>query len=302
MIVLVLIWLVMLGLILGSFANALVWRMHAQDEARDEIETLEAQKASKKRNADLKAKREELTKLSMRTGRSMCSSCKHPLAAKDLIPLFSYLWLRGKCRYCHQKIVDPPLMEAGLALAFVLSFIFWPLDMVGYGLVAFIFWLVFLTAFAVLTLYDLRWFLLPDRVVWPLVGLAVAQVALHVFVFGGGSEALWGALWGMAVGCGVFLVLYTVSRGEWIGFGDVKLGIVLGLLVGGLMQGMLLIFLASLFGTLASVPALIRSRGKRNKRQMIIPFGPFLIAAAVVLVLFGQMITDWLTGTLFLPI
>src|SRR4051812_9838145 len=97
-----------LGLILGSFTNALVWRLHEQ------------QKETKKQKA--KNKKE----LSILHGRSMCTHCHHKLAWQDLVPLFSWLWLRGRCRYCHQKIDDNPLVEALLGLVFIISYIYWP--------------------------------------------------------------------------------------------------------------------------------------------------------------------------------
>lgn len=285
------------GMIFGSFANALVWRIYGQEELKEKIEELRQKKVSKGRDkkiADLKA---ELETLSMSKGRSMCSHCRHPLAPQDLIPLFSWLSLGGKCRYCKQKIQDPPLLEAGLPVAFVLSYIFWPLAWSGYGIVAFGFWLVFLVAFAALTLYDIRWFILPDRIVWPLVGLALIQVGVHAFVYDGGVDTLVTAFWGVVIDSGLFYVLYRVSNGEWIGGGDVKLGIVLGLLVGGPLPALMLIFIASLAGTFASLPSLLNRTMQRNS---VIPFGPFLILGAVVMVLFGQNLTDALTNLILI--
>lgn len=293
MIVLIIVALVGFGLILGSFANALVWRLHEQEELREKIAELEEKKASAAGDKKITKLRAELRPLSMSRGRSMCSSCHHPLAAKDLVPLFSWLYLRGKCRYCQRPIQDPPLMEAGLPVAFVLSYLLWPLQFAGYGLVAFIFWLAFLTAFAALTLYDIRWFILPDRIVWPLVLLALVQVLVHMLLFEGGVGVLVSAFWGVLIASGLFYVLHQVSKGEWIGGGDVKLGLVLGLLVGGPLPALFLIFVASTLGTLASIPMLIQ---RKLKRTSIIPFGPFLMLATVIIILFGSNLTNWLTG------
>lgn len=296
MTVVIIVALLLFGLILGSFANALVWRFHAQDEVRDELEELRQQKAATKRDKRIAALEAQLPMLSMSRGRSMCSKCRHPLAPEDLVPLFSWLSLGGKCRYCRQAIEDTPWLEALLPAAFVLSYILWPLELVDYGLVAFVFWLVFLVCFAALTLYDVRWFLLPDRIVWPLVGLAAVQVGLHAIVFDGGWPVVLHALWGIAAASGIFWLLYRLSDGRWIGGGDVKLGLVLGLLVGGPLEGLGLIFLASLFGTFASLPQLLR--GKLG-RASVIPFGPFLMLAACVIVLFAQRIGDYF-GSYFL--
>ncbi len=297
MIVLILVALVVFGLIFGSFANALVWRLHAQEELQEELEELRAKKATRQHNDQLKALEAKLWALSMSKGRSMCSKCRHPLAPSDLVPLFSWLWLRGKCRYCAKPIEDTPLLEAGLPVAFVLSYIFWPMAMTGYGLMSFLFWLIFLVAFAALTVYDIRWYLLPDRVVWPLVALAGVQVLVHAAVYDGGLATLVSAAWGVATASGIFYALYKLSDGNWIGGGDVKLGIVLGLLVGGPLQGLLLIFIASLLGTMASIPMLL---DRKLKRTSIIPFGPFLMLAAWILVLFGDQLSVWLDAYLLL--
>lgn len=293
---LVLLSLAGLGLVLGSFANALVWRLYGQEELRDIIADLMAKKPSRTRDKQLAASRETLASLSMSRGRSMCSKCRHPLAAKDLVPVLSWLYLRGRCRYCRQPIEDPPLLEAGLALVFVVSYLVWPLSFNNYGLLAFGLWLVFLTGFAALTLYDLRWYILPDRIVWPLVALAVGQVLLHATVFNGGLVTITTALWGVVIASGIFYVLYQISDGQWIGGGDVKLGLVLGLLVGGPLPALLLIFIASLLGTLASLPLLLR--GKLG-RKSVIPFGPCLMMAAVIMVLFGGALVDGLTRLVF---
>jgi leader peptidase (prepilin peptidase)/N-methyltransferase len=299
MVVLTIVALLAFGLIFGSFANALVWRIHGQEELRERLEALQAKKASKGRDKKIAELQSELRTLSMSKGRSMCSKCRHPLAAKDLVPLFSWLALNGKCRYCHEKIEDTPWLEALLPLGFVASYFFWPLALQGYGLLSFVLWLAFLVAFAALTVYDLRWYILPDRIVWPLAGLALVQVLLHVFLYDAGVDGLLTAVWGVLTASGIFYLLYQVSKGEWIGGGDVKLGIVLGLLVGGPLKGLLLIFIASLLGTCASLPLLFQ---RKLKRTSAIPFGPFLMAAAVILVLFGDQLIDYFNNLLLLGV
>jgi leader peptidase (prepilin peptidase)/N-methyltransferase len=291
MITFTIVGLIGFGLIFGSFANALVWRIHSQEDLREKIDELKEKKQTVMRDKEIAELQRRLQPLSMSHGRSMCSHCQHPLAAQDLVPFFSWLFLQGKCRYCKHPIEDPPLMELGLPIAFVVSYLAWPLNFAGYGLVAFGLWLIFLTAFAALTLYDLRWYILPDRIVWPLVAIAAGQVLVHTFIFDGGSDVLVTAFWGVIIASGIFYVLYQVSKGEWIGGGDVKLGLVLGLLVGGPLPALLLIFLASLLGTLASLPMLLQ---KKLKRTSIIPFGPFLMLATVIMVLCGQKLVDLL--------
>lgn len=285
--------LAVLGLILGSFVNALVWRLHGQEELRDEILELEDGKRSKATDKKVRMLKAKLRGLSMSKGRSMCSGCRHALAPKDLVPLFSWLWLRGRCRYCHQRIEDSPAIEVVLPVLFVVSYVFWPLALSGYGLVSFAFWLIFLVGFTALSAYDIRWFLLPDRIVWPLVALAAVQVLVHAVFFDGGTAVLLKAVWGVGIASGVFFVLFEVAERlgkEWIGFGDVKLGIALGLLTGGPLEAIMLLYIASLSGLLVSLPLMVR---RKVKRTTLIPFGPFLMLGCYIVVLASPALVSW---------
>jgi prepilin signal peptidase PulO-like enzyme (type II secretory pathway) len=92
---------------------------------------------------------------------------------------------------------------------------------------------------------------------------------------------------------GLFYGLFVVSEGRWIGGGDVKLGVALGLFAGGAVQALLVVLLASLLGLVATVPQL--ARGKATTASKI-PFGPFLLLATVITVLFGTRLADWYLG------
>jgi prepilin signal peptidase PulO-like enzyme (type II secretory pathway) len=282
--------LIVLGICLGSFVNAFVWRHYRQMELQEQIEELQAKKGSKKKLVTL---RQERSKLSVSRGRSMCTHCEHPLKAKDLIPVISFVMLRGRCRYCGERIEDTPLAELLTPLLFAVSYIFWPLQFHSAGLFTFVIWIVFLTGFVALILYDLRWFLLPHSIVLPLIGLAVLQVLIVTFGYDEGVQYLASALWGALIIGGVFFALYRISNEKWIGGGDVTLGLLLGLLVGGPAKALLLIFVASLLGTLVALPLLAAKKAKRNTH---LPFGPFLIIAAVVVVLWGAPLIDWYTN------
>jgi prepilin signal peptidase PulO-like enzyme (type II secretory pathway) len=295
---LIVIALIVFGLIFGSFVNALVWRLHAQQELEDKLAGLKAEPVVKATIKNQRLKQERLEKehreKSIAHGRSLCSKCSHPLAIIDLIPFFSWLFLRGKCRYCHQPIEDSGLTDLLVPVLFILSYIFWPQPFHGYGLFSFALWLVFLVGFVALAVYDIRWFILPDKIVWPLVALALVQVVVHVIVFDGGRATVASALWGVAIGSGVFLALYATAerlKREWIGFGDVKLGIALGLIVGGPLEALMLLYLASLIGLAVSLPMMAR---KRLKRESLIPYGPFLLLACVSIVLSQPVLIGWL--------
>ena len=265
--------LVLAGLVLGSFVNALVWRFHAQSEkAGGQHKTLSHEQ------------------LSMLKGRSMCSNCHHELAPKDLVPLLSWLYLRGKCRYCKKPIQDSPFIELSLPILFAVSYLAWPVALHGVGLYDFVFWLIFLTGFVALAAYDFRWYLLPDRIVFPLIGLAATQFIGREVVFGFSWHDLLSVVWGVLIASGIFYVLFQVSKGTWIGGGDVKLGILLGILVGGPTHALLLLFLASLLGTVIALPLMATGRAHMTSK---LPFGPYLLAATVLVVLFGDSFIRW---------
>jgi prepilin signal peptidase PulO-like enzyme (type II secretory pathway) len=262
-----------LGLSLGSFVNALVWRLHEQ--------SLPASKRFHKAQAK---------ELSIVNGRSICVHCGHKLGALDLIPVVSWLALRGRCRYC-RKIISwqYPAVEMGTAVAFILTYVFWPREFDSLEAISFGLWLVCLTGFAALIVYDLRWMLLPNRIIFPLYGVAVALVISHIV-----KEMSWmplvQALGGILIGGGLFYVLFQVSNGRWIGGGDVKLGFLLGAILGDPTAAVLMLFLASMLGTIIIFPLLLTGKATRTTR---IPFGPFLILGAIVAELFGKGLIDW---------
>jgi prepilin signal peptidase PulO-like enzyme (type II secretory pathway) len=254
--------LAVVGLCLGSFVNALVWRLH-------ERKTMQ--------------------------GRSMCPQCGHQLAAQDLVPVLSWLWLRGKCRYCGKPISPQyPVVELATALVFVASYIWWPLELTGAQTAIFVIWLAILAGLMALLVYDLRWYLLPNRLIYPLSGLALLMAVIRIAAAPDIQKELLYTVLAVLVGGGIFYLLFQLSKGKWIGGGDVKLGWMLGLMVGTPARALLLIFIASVLGTAVSLPLL--SSGKL-KRTSVIPFGPFLIIAAIIVQLFGAGMLEWYRRT-----
>jgi len=274
--------LTVLGLAFGSFVNALVWRVREQATE------------TKNKSPDKKY----LKRLSLSRGRSMCPQCKHELAAKDLLPVLSWLSLRGRCRYCGQTISSQyPVVELVSAALFVGSYIWWPVAFDGSQKVIFVLWLALLIGFMALIVYDLRWLLLPDRIMRPLSVLAGLMAVVTIVAADHPLRAILDTVLAVVVGGGIFYLLFQASDGKWIGGGDVKLGGLLGLVVGTPARSLLLIFTAALLGSLISLPMLATKRLKGNS---IIPFGPFLIIATIVVQLFGQAILLWYKKT-FLP-
>lgn len=259
----ILLSLILLGLVLGSFVNAFVWRVRKKkDWIRD---------------------------------RSECTHCHHVLGPLDLVPVISWISLKGKCRYCGKKIEDSPLTELALPLLFAVSYLSWPYALHGVGLITFGFWLVFLLGFTILAVYDFRWYLLPNKIVFPLIILGIVQI-MTVATY----DHNWGVLYGAAMGAlvvgGTFYLLFVLSNGTWIGGGDVKLGIVLGMLAGGVLEGFLVLFVASLGGMLAALPLIVQGKAHRKTQ---LPFGPFLMLGLIVVVLYGDALLGWYTGLLY---
>lgn len=261
--------LVILGLCLGSFVNALVWRLHEQA-------TLKNKKVPKQ--------------LTISQGRSMCPDCKHQLGFWDLLPVISWLTLRGKCRYCHKPISwQYPLVEVLTAGLFVFSYVFWPFGWEAAGIFQFAVWLVMLVGFMAMAVYDTRWQILPSKIIYPLGILAFIQVVVLTIVNREPKELLIAAAGVVCLG-GLFYALFQLSDGKWIGGGDVRLGVVLGLLVGGPGNAILVLFFASALGTIVSLPSLLQKKSALKRR---VAFGPFLLLATVIVYLFGSSLINW---------
>jgi len=263
--------LVVIGLACGSFVNALVWRMHEQE-------------SSKKKAND--------PKLSILKGRSMCPDCKHELSTKDLIPVLSWLSANGKCRYCKKPVSwQYPVVELATAALFVHSYVRWPEDLSAMGseVIYFAIWILMLIGLVALFVYDLRWMILPNRIVFPLIGLAIFARSYDFFEDGQDADTLQMAILGALLLGGLFYTIFAVSKGRWIGGGDVKLGIFIGILLGPILSYLVLL-LASLLGSVVILSLIGLKIIKRNQQ---VPFGPFLIAATYIAMLCGQRIVDW---------
>jgi len=262
--------LIVLGLCFGSFITALVWRLYEQP----------------KHNKSL-----DKQKLSIVRGRSMCENCHHVLMPLDLVPVFSWLALGGKCRYCRKSFsVQNPLIELSTAILFVFSYLAWPYGFKSEGLVVFSIWLAILVCLIALAIYDIRWKLLPNKLVFPVVFLAAAIILIKLLFYHAGASLIYGSFFGVLLSAGVFYALFILSQGKWIGGGDVKLAVGLGLLIGGPSEAILMLFGASALGMIISLPLIFSSHMKFNAK---IPFGPLLIASTIVCYFYGTDIVNW---------
>ena len=262
--------LLVFGLCLGSFANALVWRVHEQEEVRHK----------KKPN------KRYLHDLSISKGRSMCPNCRHTLAAIDLIPVLSWLSVRGKCRYCHKPISwQYPVVELTTSALFILSYYYWPRVFSVAQVAVFVCWLLLVVGFMALIIYDIRWMILPNRIVYPLMIIATISAGITVASALNPISQLVHTVLSVAVGGGIFYLLFQISQGRWIGGGDVRLGWLFGLVLGAPESSTMVLFLASLLGCAVALPLML---SKKMGSSSLIPFGPFLIAATVLVELFGS--------------
>lgn len=274
--------LALMGALLGSFAVAQVWRLRAAQLVQDEKDGEPVNKA------ELRNLRRLLRPA--HTDRSECLSCHHQLAWYDLVPIVSWLSLGGKCRYCRAPIgYTEVVAEVGLAAVFALSYIAWPYPLVTPGQVAaFVVWLVACVAMTILFVYDAKWSLLPFGLNMLLIALGVAYAVLQYAVGGVPFDLV--SLAGAITLLGGIYLLFSVFG--WVGMGDGILGIGLALFVGSWQLAFLALFVANLLGCLMIIPLYLN---KKLHRKLKIPFGPFLIAGAVIAVLAG----NWLIATLF---
>ena len=218
---------------------------------------------------------------------SHCEVCGHRLAAKELVPLFSYLWLKGKCRYCGAGI-PRKLLYVELASGVMCALLFW-----RYGLSPELGVMIFYAAlFTIVFMVDLERNIVLNKVVYPGIVIAFILSALQLqpelpqWPVGGVVNVIMGG----GTGFLFFFVIAVVSHE--LGWGDVKLAGLIGLAVGFPMV-MVAIFLGAFLGAVPGV-ALIAT-GKK-KRKSPIPFGPFLSAATMIILVWGSEIVRWYMG------
>jgi len=226
----------LLGLAVGSFLNCFIYRLEENK--------------------------------SFLQGRSFCPFCRHKLSWPDLIPVLSFLFLKGKCRYCHKKISwQYPLVEIFTGLIFFLIFNF-QLPIFNFIIAPFL---------IIIFVYDLKHFLIPDKIIYP----AIIITALFNFQIINLLSALAAA--------GFFLAIVLVSGGRWMGVGDVKLGFLMGLLL-GFPNILVSLFLAFMMGAIIGIGLILF--GKKTMRSEV-PFGPFLVGGTFITLFWGQQLINW---------
>jgi prepilin signal peptidase PulO-like enzyme (type II secretory pathway) len=259
-------------------------------------------------------------------GRSFCPHCKHKLAPSDLIPIISFLSLKGKCRYCHKKIKpEYPLVEVGMGL--IGALILWqtlPMILLAndtnvlIGLLLPLFFKLFIaTVLVIVAITDYKQTIIPDRITYPAIKIilayliiisafqtwsfyqSVSQLAIGKFLVQQ-TDYMWrhaiytfaplygGLIMALVVGL-FFLTLILITRGRGMGGGDLKLGILIGLFF-GYPLALVAILLSFLSGSLVAIALILL--GKKHFGQTI-PFGPFLSLGSIIALLWGEKLTQF---------
>ena len=222
------------------------------------------------------------TKKSFLRGRSFCPKCHHKLSFFDLIPVFSFFVLGGKCRYCHKKISwQYPLVEISTGLIFLQIFNS-QFSILNFQNLINLCLLLLVSCFLILIfVYDLKHYIIPDKFIYPAIGAGLIFSFRNVNFY---SSLLAGG--GLA---GFFFLIWLVSRGRWIGFGDVKLGFLIGLLV-GFPNVFVALCSASFIGAIMGIGLTLK--GKKTMKSQV-PFGPFLVLGTFIALFWGREIINW---------
>jgi leader peptidase (prepilin peptidase) / N-methyltransferase len=247
------------GVIIGSFLNVVLYRLHTGKSL---------------------------------SGHSHCLSCGRQLAVYELIPLLSYVCLRGTCRTCHSYIpIRYFLVELLTGILFILVYL------TSASVVSLLSGLVFVAVLVVVVVYDLRHLIIPDELVFWLTGIALVQAGYEL-VRSADPLRFMSDLGVALLGSLFFYLLWSVSKGRWIGFGDVKLAVPLGLMLGaaGVFSMIVLAFwVGAIVGILLlTVQWLAVKRGQPYLRlgrrtltmKSALPFAPFLITGFLLVWLF----------------
>lgn len=250
------------GAVLGSFLNVLIYRtINELDWVKD---------------------------------RSRCDHCQKLIAWYDNIPLLSFVVLKGKCRHCGKKISFSHLVVEVLTGSlfvwwYMVGFVFFRLTQAPFSVLQPLFWLLVGVFFLIILVADIRYYIIPDYAVLPLF---VLTVFYRVYLSVAGVmqvKDLILAVVATVVLVAFFFALWFFTKGKGFGFGDVKLAVPLGLLLGW-PKTLVGVFFAFILGGLLGIILLLI--GKKKFGQ-VLPFGPFLIAGALIALIYGEIIWAW---------
>jgi len=248
--------LFLFGLAVGSFLNVVIYRLRYGD--------------------------------SPLRGRSKCPKCKRQIAWFDNIPLLSFILLGGKCRNCKKTIATGyPLVELLVSIQFV--WVYWLLKVNfnffhswegAYSLGLLVYWLILFTGSIGIAIYDLKYLLIPDEILWPLVGVAFVRLFF---------SQQWQVIPVAFLSMGFILSLWFLTRKKGMGFGDVKLAFLMGLVL-GFPRIIVAYLIAFLTGALVGIILMLINKKKFKDK---IAFGPFLLFGMIIAKLWGENLWQW---------
>lgn len=211
---------------------------------------------------------------------SSCSNCKRRLKILDLVPVFSFIFLNGKCRSCGQKIHwIYPVMELCTGILFSIAYL-----NLGFSkelIVA----LLFISMLVIITVSDLAYMLIPDKI---LVLFGVLLILSRII---SPLNPWWDSVVGALIGFGILLLIAILSKGG-MGGGDIKLFFVIGWVL-GMIPTLLTLFMAAFIGMIAGF---IQLKIKNADKKTPVPFGPSIAAAALIVYFYGDRILEWYTN------
>lgn len=269
------------GLLFGSFLNVVIFWLESE--------------LSKQKTENSKQRKTLF-------GRSFCPNCKHQLGFFDLVPFFSWIFLKAKCRYCGEKIsIQYPLVEFSTALIFLATFVYlsggifsaisyW---LLAVGLANLVLLLTVNCLLLIIFVYDLKHKIIPDKIIYPAIILAIGYWLLAIGTgYLNNTTSLAASLYPLlsAFGAGgFFYFLAAVSDGKWMGGGDIKLVFLMGLLLGfpNILVGL---FLGFTLGAIFGITLIVLNKAKM---QSEIPFGPFLITGTWIALFYGSKVVEW---------
>ncbi|MBS4540011.1 prepilin peptidase [Clostridium sp. D2Q-11] len=233
-----------LGIIIGSFLNVCIYRIPRQK--------------------------------SISYPPSKCSSCGEELKPWDLIPILSYIFLRGRCRQCNDKIsLQYPIVEVLNGLLYLSIYLKLGLSVLS------IMYMLISSILIVISFIDYRYQIIPDKIL--IVGFIIVSLTHLLYNF---PTSLLNGLLGLLIGGGLFLLIAIASKGG-MGGGDIKLIALLGYIFG--LKVFMVMILSFILGAIIS---LILLATKIKSRKDAIPFGPFLAIAGLIVMLFSEEILN----------
>lgn len=251
-------------------------------------------------------------KMSFLRGRSQCPQCKKQLCWYELIPLLSFLFLRGKCSKCKTKISwQYPIVElvSGLLFLFI-GFYFIQITQLSIYNIGFfsVFELLFYvfnflillyiaSIFLFIFIYDLKYYIILNKVVYSSIVVILLTLIINNYYFKNSFifPSLYSGLVGAVVGGSFFFSLIFISQGRWMGMGDGKLSILIGLIL-GYERLLCALFLAFVGGAIFGIILILAGK---KKMQSKLPFGTFLSLATLASLLYGDKLISWFLNLIY---